>query len=183
MKVVKTLIEDLLIIEPEVFGDSRGYFFESFNLNKFNDIGLHFNFIQDNEAKSSKGVLRGLHFQKPPFGQTKLIRVISGEILDVVVDLRKSSKTYGNTFTIILNDENKKQLLVPKGFAHGYLVLSEEAVVIYKVDEKYMPNHEDGILWNDETLQIEWKLNGLNTILSKKDTMLSNFKNFKTPFE
>lgn len=182
MKIQQTHIEDLMLLEPEVFGDSRGYFFESYNNNTFKELGLKFNFIQDNEAKSSKGVLRGLHFQKPPFAQTKLIRVIQGEILDVVVDLRENSKTYGTVFSHVLNDSNKLQLLVPKGFAHGYVVLSEMSIVSYKVDEKYMPSEEDGIRWNDETLNIDWILGESALILSEKDEKLQTFTHFKTQF-
>lgn len=182
MKITETHIKDLLIIEPKVFGDERGYFFESFNENKFNENGLSFSFIQDNEAKSTKGVLRGLHFQNPPYTQTKLIRVISGEILDVVVDLRKNSNTYGSTFSLVLNEENKIQLLIPKGFAHGYVVLSDEALVSYKVDEKYMPEYEEGLIWNDETLNIDWKIDHQYLNLSEKDKKLINFINFKSKF-
>jgi dTDP-4-dehydrorhamnose 3,5-epimerase len=182
LKIIKTYIEDLFTIEPKVFGDSRGYFFESYNEGKFKEKGLSFNFIQDNEAKSSKGVLRGLHFQNPPYTQTKLIRVICGEILDVVVDLRKEYSTYGKVFSILLSDENKIQLLIPKGFAHGYLVLSNEAVVSYKVDEKYMPEYEQGLIWNDETLNIDWKIDDHHITLSEKDKSLTNFVNFKSKF-
>jgi dTDP-4-dehydrorhamnose 3,5-epimerase len=182
LKITETHIKDLLIIEPKVFGDERGYFFESYNESKFNENGLSFDFFQDNEAKSAKGVLRGLHFQNPPYTQTKLIRVISGEILDVVVDLRKKSNTYGSTFSIVLNDENKIQLLIPKGFAHGYVVLSDEALVSYKVDEKYTPEYEQGLIWNDETLNIDWKLGKEHITLSDKDKKLTNFTNFKSKF-
>ncbi|MFN5418561.1 MAG: dTDP-4-dehydrorhamnose 3,5-epimerase [Flavobacteriia bacterium] len=183
MILTNTNIDKLVVIEPKVYGDSRGYFFESYNNEKFIENGLEFNFIQDNEAKSTKGVLRGLHFQNPPFAQTKLIRVIKGEILDVVIDLRISSKTYGKSFSIILNDENKKQLLVPKGFAHGYIVLSEEAIVSYKVDEKYLPETEGGIIWNDHYLNIDWKLNHSEIKLSAKDKEMRSFNEFKSPFK
>lgn len=182
MIVIETNIKNLLIIEPKVHGDNRGYFFESYNKDKFYDFGLEFNFIQDNEAKSSKGVLRGLHFQNPPFTQTKLIRVLDGEILDVVVDLRLSSKTYGKTFSLVLNDENKKQLLVPKGFAHGYVVMSDSATVAYKVDEKYFPESEDGLLWNDSILDIDWMLEKNQIILSEKDKGLKMFNQLSSPF-
>lgn len=182
MRIEELHIKDLLIIEPDVFGDERGYFFESYNHEKFINNGLEFNFIQDNEAKSSKGVLRGLHFQNPPYSQTKLIRVIKGEILDVVVDLRNSSKTFGKSFSILLNDQNKKQLLVPKGFAHGYIVLSEEAIVSYKVDEKYLPSAESGILWNDSSLGIDWKLTESEIVLSAKDKILNLLSEIKSPF-
>ncbi len=182
MRIEESHIKDLLIIEPKVFGDERGYFFESYNQDSFVINGLEFNFIQDNEAKSSKGVLRGLHFQNPPYSQTKLIRAIKGEILDVVVDLRNSSKTFGESFSILLNDQNKKQLLVPKGFAHGYIVLSEEAIVAYKVDEKYLPSAEGGILWKDPSLGIDWKLMESEIILSPKDKCLNLLNEIKSPF-
>lgn len=183
MKVIATHIKDLMVIEPRVFGDSRGYFFESFNDANFQSKGLDFDFIQDNEAFSSFGVLRGLHYQKPPFAQTKLIRSIQGKILDVVLDLRKSSETYGQTFSIVLDDNEKKQLLVPKGFAHGYVVLSETAIVAYKVDAPYMPSEEDGILWNDQKLMIDWMVSPLDVKLSEKDKILQTFENFNSPFE
>jgi dTDP-4-dehydrorhamnose 3,5-epimerase len=175
LKVIETYINDLLIIDPVVFEDNRGYFFESFNLQKFSENDLNINFIQDNEAKSSFGVLRGLHFQKYPYEQTKLIRAIQGEILDVVVDIRENSKTFGKHFSIVLNDVNKKQLLVPKGFAHAYIVLSETAIISYKVDQKYMPQFEGGILWSDNTLNIDWKLEKKNIITSEKDQKLPLF--------
>jgi dTDP-4-dehydrorhamnose 3,5-epimerase len=182
MRLIRTDIEDLIIIEPSVYGDERGYFFESFKKTFFEENLIKCDFIQDNEAKSDKGVLRGLHFQKPPYTQTKLIRVISGEILDVVVDLRKKSKTYGNVFSIKLNEQNKTQLLVPKGFAHAYVVLSKEAIVAYKVDEIYMPSYEDGIAWNDQTLNIDWIIDENHVKLSHKDKHLQSFSNFKSPF-
>lgn len=182
MKFLDTHIAGLLLIEPAVFSDERGYFFEAYNAAKFSDHGLEFNFIQDNEAKSARGVLRGLHFQRPPYTQTKLVRVISGEIFDVAVDLRAGSETYGRHYGVCLNDTNKLQLLVPKGFAHGYLVLSETAVVTYKVDEKYAPGSEDGIRWNDESLGINWTMRDDEVVLSQKDEHLQELKTFKTPF-
>ena len=182
MKITETHIADLLLLEPAVFGDERGYFFESYNEARFREQGLNFDFIQDNEAKSGRGVLRGLHFQNPPYAQTKLIRAISGEILDVAVDLRAGSKTYGQHYSVRLTEQNKLQLLVPKGFAHGYVVLSETAVVAYKVDEKYAPEAEDGLMWNDESLAIDWKISAEEVILSEKDRKLQLLKNFKTPF-
>lgn len=183
MKITTTDIADLLIIEPKVHGDSRGYFFESYKESAFEDLGLKLDFIQDNEAKSTKGVLRGLHFQNPPYAQTKLIRAISGEILDVAVDLRIKSKSFGKVFSIKLNDHNKTQLLVPKGFAHGYIVLSEEAIVAYKVDQIYMPSQESGIAWNDQTLDIDWILDEKEIKLSEKDRQLQAFNHFKSPFK
>jgi dTDP-4-dehydrorhamnose 3,5-epimerase len=182
LKVVNTHIEGLVVIEPSVFGDERGYFYESFNKNKFIEAGFNFEFIQDNEAMSSKGVLRGLHFQLPPYSQTKLIRAISGQVLDVAVDLRKDSKTYGKHFSIVLSGENKKQVLVPKGFAHGYAVISDFATVAYKVDDIYMPSHERSILWKDETLNIDWMINDTHAILSEKDKNAIRFNEFETPF-
>lgn len=182
MNVIKTDIEDLVIIEPTVFGDNRGYFLESFNLSKFEKSVTKTRFVQDNESKSSKGVLRGLHFQKPPFEQAKLVRVIQGEVLDVAVDLRPESPTYGEHFSIHLSGENKRQLFVPRGFGHGFSVLSEEAIFAYKVDNIYSPEHEDGILWNDPTLNIDWKIDDSIVKLSEKDKVLQLFKDFKSPF-
>ena len=139
MKISKTLIDDLLIIEPQLFKDDRGFFYESYNKNNLDKI-INIVFVQDNVSKSNKGVIRGLHFQKPPFEQTKLVRCVSGKILDVIVDIRKNSKTYGKSFSIELSSKNNKQLLVPKGFAHGFQVISDEAIVNYKVDEYYDPD-------------------------------------------
>ena len=175
MKVISTNIDDLLVIEPKVFGDDRGYFFESFNKELYAENGIDYNWIQDNEAYSSKGVLRGLHYQKSPFGQTKLVRVIQGEVLDVVVDLRKDSITYGKFFSIILSGTNKKQLLVPRGFAHGYVVLSENAIFAYKVDNVYKKEEEAGIRFDDPELGIDWILPKDKLILSKKDSVLPIF--------
>ena len=180
MKINKTFIEDLLIIEPQLFKDDRGFFYESYNKNNLDKV-VNVNFVQDNESKSNKGVIRGLHFQKPPYAQTKLIRCISGCILDVVVDLRKNSKSYGKSFSVQLSSENKKQLLVPKGFAHGFQVLSETAIVNYKVDNFFNSKSDSGIIWNDKDLLIDWRLD-LKPILSYKDLKLKSFKNFKSPF-
>jgi dTDP-4-dehydrorhamnose 3,5-epimerase len=182
MKTVKTHIEDLVILEPKVFGDSRGYFFEPFNQKWFNENIGPTNFVQDNESKSSYGVLRGLHFQKPPMEQAKLVRVIKGEVLDVAVDLRTNSATYGEHFSVLLNEENKKQLFVPRGFAHGFSVLSEEAIFAYKVDNWYSPENEDGIIWNDSDLNIDWKLEPSAVKLSDKDTILQSLNSFNSPF-
>ena len=178
MKINKTFIEDLLIIEPQLFKDERGFFYESYNKN---NLDINIVFVQDNESKSYKGVIRGLHFQTPPFEQTKLVRCVSGNILDVAVDLRKNSKTYGKSFSIELSSENNKQLFVPKGFAHGFQVLSETAIVNYKVDEYYNPDSDSGIIWNDKDLSIDWNLD-LKPILSKKDLKLISFKELKSPF-
>ncbi len=180
MKINKTFIEDLLIIEPQLFKDDRGFFYESYNKNNLDKV-VNVNFVQDNESKSNKGVIRGLHFQKPPYAQTKLIRCISGCILDVVVDLRKNSKYYGKSFSVQLSSENKKQLLVPKGFAHGFQVLSETAIVNYKVDNFFNSKSESGIIWNDKDLLIDWRLD-LKPVLSYKDLKLKSFKNLKSPF-
>ncbi|MCD8408195.1 dTDP-4-dehydrorhamnose 3,5-epimerase [Tenacibaculum dicentrarchi] len=186
MKFIKTEIAGVVIIEPTIFKDERGYFYESFSQEKFNaNIGENIgatNFIQDNESKSTFGVLRGLHFQKPPFAQAKLVRCNKGKVLDVVVDLRKKSATYGKHVSIFLSEENKKQLFVPRGFAHGFVVLSEEAIFSYKVDNKYAPSHEDGILCNDKTLNIDWNISQEKIILSAKDEILGTFKNFNSPF-
>jgi dTDP-4-dehydrorhamnose 3,5-epimerase len=180
MKINKTYIEDLLIIEPQLFKDERGFFYESYNKNKLDKI-IKTNFVQDNESKSKKGVIRGLHFQSPPYEQTKLVRCVSGKILDVVVDLRTNSKTYGKSFSIELSSKNNKQLLVPKGFAHGFQVLSEEAIINYKVDNFYNPKSDSGIIWNDKDLSIDWSID-IKPILSVKDLKLISFKELKSPF-
>jgi dTDP-4-dehydrorhamnose 3,5-epimerase len=180
MKISKTFIEDLLIIEPQLFKDDRGFFYESYNKNNLDKI-VEITFVQDNESKSNKGVVRGLHFQVPPFEQTKLVRCVCGNILDVAVDLRKNSKTYGKSFSIELSSESNKQLFVPKGFAHGFQVLSETAIVSYKVDNYYNPKSDAGIIWNDKDLSIVWNLD-IKPILSKKDLKLISFKEFKSPF-
>lgn len=182
MKLIKTPIEDLVVLEPHVFGDDRGYFFEPFNQNWFNENVGKTEFIQDNESKSSRGVLRGLHFQKPPMAQAKLVRVIEGEVLDVVVDLRKDSSTFGLSFSIILNSTKKNQLFVPRGFAHGFAVLSEQAIFAYKVDNKYSPENEGGIMWNDPELNIDWKLDETEIMLSTKDRGQGSLKEFVSPF-
>ncbi|MDC1455999.1 dTDP-4-dehydrorhamnose 3,5-epimerase [Flavobacteriaceae bacterium] len=178
MTISKTFIEGLLIFEPQLFKDDRGFFYESYNKK---NLDKNIAFVQDNESKSIKGVIRGLHFQTPPFEQTKLVRCVSGNILDVVVDLRTNSKTYGKSFSIELSSENNKQLFVPKGFAHGFQVLSEIAIVNYKVDEYYNPDSDSGLIWNDKDLSIDWNLD-LKPILSKKDLKLISFKELKSPF-
>ena len=180
MKINKTFIEDLLIIEPQLFNDDRGFFYESYNKNKLDEI-IKIAFVQDNESKSNKGVVRGLHFQNPPYAQTKLVRCISGSILDVAVDLRKNSKTYGKSFSVELSSKNNKQLLVPKGFAHGFQVISDEAIVNYKVDDYYTSDSDSGIIWNDRDLSIDWRLD-LKPTLSDKDLKLISFKELKSPF-
>ena len=180
MKISKTFIEDLLVIEPQLFKDERGFFYESYNKKKL-DKNIKIVFVQDNESKSIKGAIRGLHFQAPPFEQTKLVRCVSGNILDVAVDLRTNSKTYGKSFSIKLSSENHKQLFVPKGFAHGFQVLSETAIVNYKVDEYYNPDSDSGLIWNDKDLSIAWNLD-IKPILSEKDLKLDLFKKLKSPF-
>ena len=180
MKINKTFIEDLLVIEPRLFKDERGFFYESFNKNNLDKI-VNIVFVQDNESKSYKGVVRGLHFQRPPFEQTKLVRCVNGKILDVAVDLRINSKTYGKSFSIELSSENNKQLFVPKGFAHGFQVLSETAIINYKVDNFYNSKSDSGIIWNDKDLSIDWNLD-IKPLLSEKDLKLDLFKNLKSPF-
>ena len=182
MIFTKTEIEDVVIIEPRVFKDERGYFFESFNQQKFNEHIGTVNFVQDNESKSVFGTLRGLHFQKPPFAQAKLVRCIQGRVLDVVVDIRKDSSTYGKHVAIVLSEENKKQLLVPRGFAHGFVTLSDTAIFAYKVDNRYAPQCDAGIKFNNAALNIDWKVAHDIIILSAKDTILPSFENFESPF-
>jgi len=182
MKVIKTDFPDLLIIEPKVFEDTRGYFFESFNSMKFQEQGIDITFVQDNESKSTYGVIRGLHYQLSPYSQTKLIRVISGKILDAVVDIRQNSPTFGKHFSIELSSENKTQLLVPKGFAHGFSVLSEAAIVSYKCDELYNPEAERGIRYNDPKLKIDWKIDNEKTIVSSKDKVHPELANAEINF-
>jgi len=176
MEIVNTSIEGLLIIQPRVFEDERGYFMESFKNSFIKENFPEINFIQDNESKSSYGVLRGLHFQKPPFEQTKLVRVIEGKIQDIAVDLRKESITYGKYFSIVLSGLNKMQLLVPKGFAHGFIVLSEKAILSYKVDNPYSSEHDLGIRYDDIELDINWQLPKKDIVLSVKDSNLPNLK-------
>ena len=170
MKVIETKIPGLLIIEPKVFGDERGFFFESYNEKAFNEAtGVSPRFVQDNHSKSVKGVLRGLHYQLPPRAQGKLVRVVQGEVFDVAVDIRKDSPTYGQWVGEVLSAENKKQLWIPPGFAHGFLTLSDTAEFLYKTTDYWSPEHERAILWNDATLGIDWPLNGLQPTLAAKD--------------
>ena len=166
-KFTKTDIEGVFIIEPKVFGDNRGYFMETYNENEFKKAGLNYVFVQDNQSKSKAGVLRGLHFQKT-HPQAKLVRVLEGEVFDVAVDLRKGSKTYGKWVGVILSEENKKQFMIPRGFAHGFVVLSETATFAYKCDEFYHPEDEGGIMWNDPEVGIDWPYKG-EVLLSEKD--------------
>jgi dTDP-4-dehydrorhamnose 3,5-epimerase len=177
MTIEKTFIDDLVIITPAVFEDERGYFFESYNKKKLSDLGINIDFVQDNQSFSQKGALRGLHYQNPPFAQTKLVRVLQGEIIDVAVDLRKNSATFGKHFAILLSAENKKQLLIPQGFAHGFSVVSETASVMYKCDQYYDKASEGGIRYDDVTLNIDWGMALENAIVSEKDIILPNFEN------
>ena len=183
MNIIKTDIEGVLIIEPRVFGDARGYFFESFNQREFKEqTGVDIHFVQDNESCSSRGVVRGLHFQLPPYAQSKLVRVVEGTVLDVAVDIRKWSPTYGKHVSVELSAENKRQFFMPKGFAHGFAVLSERAVFQYKCDEYYHPEAEGAIAWDDTTLAIDWKIDKEQVLLSEKDRRHPMFKDFITPF-
>ena len=169
MFISKTKIPGLIIIAPPVFSDSRGYFFESFSQREFTEQIADTHFVQDNESKSTYGVLRGLHFQRPPYAQAKLVRVVHGRILDVAVDIRKGSPTFGQYVAVELSADNKRQLFIPRGFAHGLSVLSEEAIVSYKCDNYYAPQYEGAILWNDPQLNIDWQLPAEHIILSEKD--------------
>lgn len=175
-----TEIEGVYVIEQKVFGDNRGYFMETYNKLEFKNNGLDYNFVQDNQSKSKKGVLRGLHFQKT-HPQAKLVRVLEGEVFDVAVDLRKGSKTYGKWVGVILSEENKKQFMIPRGFAHGFVVLSETAVFAYKCDDFYHPEDEGGIMWNDPDINIEWPYKG-ELLLSEKDKVHPLLKKCKIEF-
>lgn len=178
-----TTIPDLFVFEPKVFEDSRGYFFEAFNERSFQEQGIEIKFVQDNQSKSSKGVIRGLHYQLPPFAQTKLIRVLEGCILDVAVDLRKGSPTFGQSYAVELTAENKKQLFIPAGFAHGFSVLSETAVVLYKCDQFYHKESEGGIRYDDPSLNIAWQVEKGTEIISEKDLALPPFSHCRNTFE
>ena len=183
MPFYKTGIPDLLIFEPNVFEDSRGYFFEAYNEQVFSNAGVDFRFVQDNQSKSSYGVIRGLHYQLNPHAQCKLVRVLQGTILDVAVDIRKGSPTFGRHFSIELSAENKKQLLVPAGFAHGFSVLTETAVVMYKCDALYNKDSETGIRFNDPILDIDWKIPAGKEIVSEKDLQQPLFQSCRNNFE
>jgi len=182
MNVETTGFEGLLVLTPSVFGDDRGYFFESYNRETHLKAGLDFQWVQDNQSHSKHGVIRGLHFQKAPFAQTKLVRALQGEILDVVVDLRKGEPTYGKSFSVILTAENKKQLLVPKGFAHGFSILRDSADVMYKCDALYNKQSESGLIFNDPSLKIDWKLSSEEMIVSEKDLVLPTFDKLDANF-
>ncbi len=177
MPFISTSFSGLLIFEPKILEDNRGYFFESYNKKYFSASGVEIDFIQDNQASSSFGVIRGLHYQLHPYAQTKLIRVLNGKIIDVAVDIRRNSPTYGKAFTIKLSSQNKKQLLIPKGFAHGYSVISEIAEVFYKCDSFYNKESEGGIAWNDPALKIDWQIAHEKAIISEKDSFLPTLKN------
>ena len=179
MIIENTAIKDLILISPNIFKDKRGYFFESYNQKKLEKV-IKTKFVQDNESLSQKDVLRGLHFQKPPFAQAKLIRVISGSILDVAVDLRVNSSTYGQHFKHVLSGENKKQLYIPIGFAHGFLCLDNNTIINYKCSDYYQAESESSILWNDNDLKIDWGIK--NPILAEKDRIAENFITFENPF-
>ena len=181
MKIEKTNIEGVLVLEPKVFGDDRGYFFESFNAEKFKTLtGLNVDFVQDNQSKSGANVLRGLHFQNPPFAQDKLVRVVQGSVLDVVVDIRKDSKTYGQYFGIVLDTIKHNMLWIPKGMAHGFLSIEDNTIFSYKCTEYYHPEVEGCILWNDPELGISWDVE--NPLVSEKDNLGTSFNEFKSSF-
>ncbi|MCS7076209.1 MAG: dTDP-4-dehydrorhamnose 3,5-epimerase [Bacteroidia bacterium] len=181
MKIHTTPIPDVWVIEPQVFSDSRGYFFESYHRDKFKQLGINANFIQDNESLSHKNIVRGLHFQAPPYAQGKLVRVAQGKVYDVCVDIRKNSPTYGKYFGIELSAENHLMLWIPEGFAHGFSVLEDNTLFLYKCTNIYHRGTEGGILWNDPTLGIDWKVD--NPIVSEKDKQLPTFDAFISPFE
>ena len=179
MKAIKTSIPDLIIIEPKIFEDSRGYFFESYHKDKFLDIGISDNFIQDNQSFSTYGTIRGLHLQKGDHAQSKLVRVLAGEVLDIAVDLRKGSPTFGKSVSVILSSDNKKMFYIPRGFAHGFAVLSSTAVFSYKCDNLYNKESESGIKFDDSDLKIDWKIPKDKMIISEKDLNLKSLKEFK----
>lgn len=179
MKVIETGIEDLFVLEPSVFPDGRGYFFESYNENRMKDAGLNYNFVQDNQSYSSYGTLRGLHLQQGEHAQAKLVRAVLGKVLDVVVDLRPDSKTFGKTYAVELSADNHRQLMVPRGFGHGFSVLSETAIFQYKVDNFYNKESEAGIIYNDSELGIDWGVPEDKVSLSEKDKILGSFADFK----
>ena len=182
MEIIKTEIEGLLIIEPRIFSDARGYFFESFSQREFEEKVGPIHFVQDNESMSTYGVMRGMHFQRPPFTQSKLVRCVTGRVLDVAVDIRKGSPTYGKHVAVELTGDNHRQFFIPKGFAHGFAVLSDKAVFQYKCDEFYHPEADAGISILDESLGIDWRIPTADAILSDKDTRHSMLKDFESPF-
>ncbi|MCU0420029.1 MAG: dTDP-4-dehydrorhamnose 3,5-epimerase [Cyclobacteriaceae bacterium] len=183
MNLEPTAFRDLFVLTPRPLFDERGYFMESYNARTFRELGLEMVFVQDNQSRSSRGVLRGMHYQNAPFAQTKLVRVLSGTIWDVAIDLRRDQPTFGQYFGIELSAENRKQLLVPKGFAHGFLVLSEEADVLYKCDTHYHPESEGGIVYNDPAIEIDWKLDPQMFVVSAKDKQYPSMANAEFTFE
>ncbi len=183
MNVIKTDIEGVVVIEPRVFDDARGYFFESYSKRRFDEAVRPVEFVQDNESMSTRGVIRGLHFQRPPFSQSKLVRCVRGAVLDVVVDIRRGSPTYGQHVAVELTGENRRQLFVPRGFAHGFAVLSDEAVFQYKCDNYYHPESEGGISIADNSLGIDWRINPAEAILSDKDLRNPMLRDFESPFD
>ncbi|MEZ3551022.1 MAG: dTDP-4-dehydrorhamnose 3,5-epimerase [Muribaculaceae bacterium] len=183
MEVIKTDIEGVVILEPRVFKDSRGYFFESYSKRVFDELVRPVDFVQDNESMSTRGVMRGLHFQLPPFTQSKLVRCVRGAVLDVAVDIRKGSPTYGHHVAVELTEDNHRQLFVPRGFAHGFAVLSDVAVFQYKCDNYYHPQADGGISIADDSLGIDWLINPLDAILSEKDTRHPLLSDFDSPFD
>ena len=183
MEVLKTLIDGVVIIKPRLFKDGRGYFFESFNQKEFEEKVCKTTFVQDNESKSSYGVIRGLHFQKPPFGQSKLVRVVKGAVLDVAVDIRKGSPTFGQHVSVELTEDNHRQFFIPRGFAHGFSVLSDEVIFQYKCDNFYAPQADGGIRIKDESLGIDWRIPMDKVLLSEKDIKHPCLEDFDSPFD
>ncbi|WP_419802550.1 dTDP-4-dehydrorhamnose 3,5-epimerase [Mucilaginibacter sp.] len=182
MNISTTKIEGLIIIEPRIFPDDRGYFYESYSEKKYREAGINAVFVQDNQSFSQKGALRGLHGQANPFAQGKLVRVLQGRVLDVAVDIRKNSSTFGEYVTIELSGENHKQFWIPPGFLHGFLTLEDDTIFTYKVDNYYDKASEIGVLWNDQTINIDWQTDLSNVLLSPKDEVLPSFADFKSPF-
>ncbi|MAC95618.1 MAG: dTDP-4-dehydrorhamnose 3,5-epimerase [Flavobacteriales bacterium] len=180
MQIEETPIKDLVIVKPKVFPDDRGFFYETFNAKTFKELGLDVKFVQDNISLSQKGVLRGIHFQKPPYAQGKLVQVLKGAVLDITVDLRKYSPSYGQYFSYVLSEENKTQLYVPEGFGHGFVTLEDETLFSYKCTNFYNKESEGGIFWNDKDLNIDWQIE--NPIISEKDQMAQSFADFESPF-
>jgi dTDP-4-dehydrorhamnose 3,5-epimerase len=183
MELINTPFSDLFIIKPRIFEDERGYFYESYNVKNYNHNGITFNFVQDNQSLSAYGIIRGLHYQLMPYAQTKLVRVIEGAVFDVAVDLRKGSSTYGKWYGLELSGENKLQLLIPRGFAHGFSVLSERAVVLYKTDDYYKKEAERGIAYNDPELKIDWKIPASGIVVSERDQQFPGFREAESNFK
>jgi dTDP-4-dehydrorhamnose 3,5-epimerase len=182
MKIIETAIEGLIIIEPRVFDDARGYFYESYNKSKFIEAGIEGDFVQDNQSLSQKGAVRGLHGQAPPFAQGKLVRVIHGRVLDIAIDIRKRSSTYGKYVSVELSGDNKLQLWIPAGFLHGFSTLEDNTIFTYKVNNDYDKASEIGVIWNDPDLGIDWGVSKNDVLLSPKDELLPHFESFQSPF-